>query len=107
MNDSSSIENNNLAGIVYGKSEGLDKYLKTNQKGFIQGNFEPSLLEKSFDEFKKGLDEFIDRFSKLTLEQRSGWICSLNHGVLPKSSEFNVKYFIDILENLLADQYKT
>ena len=95
LNDSSSIENNNLAGIVYGKSEGLDKYLKTNQKGFIQGNFEPSLLEKSFDEFKKGLDEFIDRFSKLTLEQRSGWICSLNHGVLPKSSEFNVKYFID------------
>jgi len=81
--------------MVYGKPKGLEEYLKTNHKGFIQGNFEPSLLEKPFNEFKQGLDEFIDRFSKLTLEERSGWICSLNHGVLPKSSESNVKYFID------------
>ena len=90
-----SIENNNLAGLVYGKSEGLEAYLKSNQKGFLQGNFEPRLLEKPFDEFKQGFDKFIDRFSKLSIEERSGWICSLNHGVLPKSSEFNVKYFID------------
>ncbi len=55
----------------------------------------PKIEEKPFDEFKKGFDKFMDRFSKLSTEERSGWICSLNHGVLPKSSEFNVKYFID------------
>ena len=95
LNNPSAIQNNNLAGLVYGKSEGLESYLKSNQKGFLQGNFEPSLLEKPFDEFKQGFDKFMDRFSKLSIEERSGWICSLNHGVLPKSSEFNVKYFID------------
>ncbi|MFL2997393.1 MAG: uroporphyrinogen decarboxylase family protein [Candidatus Neomarinimicrobiota bacterium] len=95
LNDVSAIQNNNLAGLVYGKSEGLEMYLKRNQKGFLQGNFEPSLLEKPFNEFKKGFDKFMDRFSKLSIEERSGWICSLNHGVLPKSSEYNVKYFID------------
>ena len=95
LNDVSAIQNNNLAGLVYGKSEGLEMYLKRNQKGFLQGNFEPSLLEKPFNEFKQGFDKFMDRFSKLSIEERSGWICSLNHGVLPKSSEYNVKYFID------------
>ena len=89
------VKNNNLAGMVYGKSQGLEKHLKFNREGFLQGNFEPGLLEKPFDEFKLGFDRFINKFSKLTPFERSGWICSLNHGVLPKSSELHVKYFIE------------
>ena len=41
------------------------------------------------------LDNFIQNFSKLSASERSGWVCSLNHGVLPKAKEENVKRFIN------------
>ena len=41
------------------------------------------------------LDHFIQNFSKLSASERSGWVCSLNHGVLPKAKEENVKRFIN------------
>jgi len=95
LEDPDAIQDNNLAGMVYGKSEGLEEFIKINKTGFLQGDFNPIFLEKSFEEFKVNLDSFLNKFSKLNSIQKSGWICSLNHGVLPKSSETNVKYFIE------------
>jgi len=95
LDDPNAICNNNLAGMVYGKSEGLENFIKINKAGFLQGDFNPEFLEKPFKEFKDKLSLFLNKFSKLNTIERSGWICSLNHGVLPKSSESNVKYFIE------------
>ena len=83
-----------ISGMVYGKNEGLESLLPQVKTGFIQGNFDPLLLTKPEDEFKKELDKFIRKFSILSPEERSGWICSLSHGVLPKAKENNVRYFI-------------
>ena len=89
-----------LSGMVYGKNEGLENLLPQVKTGFIQGNFDPSLLLKPEDEFKIELDKFIQKFSRLSLEERSGWICSLSHGVLPKAKENNVKYFINKVRSI-------
>ena len=89
-----------LSGMVYGKNEGLENLLPQVKTGFIQGNFDPSLLLKSEDEFKIELDKFIQKFSRLNFEERSGWICSLSHGVLPKAKENNVKYFINEVRSI-------
>ena len=89
------ISDYNLSGMVYGKNDGLEDFLLNLNNGFIQGNFEPSLLLKSEHEFEVELDKFIQKFSNLSLKERSGWVCSLNHGVLPKSKEENVKHFIN------------
>ena len=89
-----------LSGMVYGKNEGLENLLPQVQTGFIQGNFDPSLLLKPEDQFKIELDKFIQKFSRLSLEERSGWICSLSHGVLPKAKENNVKYFINKVRSI-------
>ena len=89
-----------LSGMVYGKNEGLENLLPQIKTGFIQGNFDPSLLLKPEDEFKIELDKFIQKFSRLSFEERSGWICSLSHGVLPKTKENNVKYFINEVRSI-------
>ena len=89
-----------LSGMVYGKNEGLENLLPQVKTGFIQGNFDPSLLLKPEDEFKIELDKFIQKFSRLSFEERSGWICSLSHGMLPKAKENNVKYFINKVRSI-------
>ena len=89
-----------LSGMVYGKNEGLENLLPQVKTGFIQGNFDPSLLLKPEDQFKIELDKFIQKFSRLSFEERSGWICSLSHGMLPKAKENNVKYFINKVRSI-------
>ena len=86
--------NLNLAGMVYGKNEGLERLLPNINSGFIQGNLNPLFLLNTEKEFEIELDKFIQKFSRLSADERSGWICSLSHGVLPKARENNVKRFI-------------
>ena len=95
LSNPDNISNYNLSGMVYGKNDGLEDFLLNLNNGFIQGNFEPSLLLKPKHEFEVELDKFIQKFSNLSLKERSGWVCSLNHGVLPKAKEENVKHFIN------------
>ena len=92
-----------LSGMVYGKNEGLENILPKVKTGFIQGNFDPLHLLKPEDEFKVELNKFIQKFSKLSSEERSGWICSLSHGVLPKAKEENVKYFINKVRTIFNE----
>ena len=58
---------------------------------------------KSEDEFKLELDKFIQKFSQLSANERSGWVCSLSHGVLPKSKENNVKHFIREVRSVFSE----
>ena len=95
LSNPDNISNYNLSGMVFGKNDGLEEFLPKLYNGFIQGNFEPTHLLKPRDEFEIELDHFIQNFSRLSNEERSGWVCSLNHGVLPKAKEENVKRFIN------------
>ena len=95
LSNPDNISDYNLSGMVFGKNDGLEKFLPNLNNGFIQGNFEPTHLLKPRDEFEIELDHFIQNFSRLSNKERSGWVCSLNHGVLPKAKEENVKRFIN------------
>ena len=95
LSNPDNISDYDLSGMVFGKNDGLEKFLPNLNNGFIQGNFEPTHLLKPRDEFEIELDHFIQNFSRLSNKERSGWVCSLNHGVLPKAKEENVKRFIN------------
>ena len=96
-------EISDLAGLVYPISENFVSSLKGHRNGFIQGNFSPKSLLKPHDMFVKDFEFFLDKMKKLSVEDRSGWICSLNHGVLPKTPEVNVKYFIHKIRSTFSE----
>ena len=66
--------------------------------GFIQGNFDQNLLLASGDDLKRSLEQFLNPLLK---HDRTGWICGLGHGVLPKTPEENVRYFVDTVREVL------
>ena len=81
--------------MVYGKNEGLETILPKIEEGFLQGNFDPKNLLLPENEFQFQVDKFINTFLDLNPLERSGWVCSLSHGVLPKAKQENVRYFIE------------
>ncbi|MGZ3774328.1 MAG: uroporphyrinogen decarboxylase family protein [Pseudobdellovibrionaceae bacterium] len=80
----------------------LPESFKIQSKGFVQGNFDQSLLFLEENEFKKALHNFLSPMKEMSLEQRAGWVCGLGHGVLPKTPEKNVKYFVDAVRKELT-----
>lgn len=66
--------------------------------GFIQGNFDQNLLLTSRDDFKLSLERFLNPLLK---HDRTGWICGLGHGVLPKTPEENVRHFVNTVREVL------
>ena len=88
------LENTNVVGIGFDHRLDLNSMIQSNQKGFTQGNFDQSLLFLETDEFKKELNLFIQRM-KIEPNKRIGWVCGLGHGILPKTPEYHVKYFVD------------
>ncbi|MFN3454572.1 MAG: uroporphyrinogen decarboxylase family protein [Pseudobdellovibrio sp.] len=71
--------------------------VKTSQAGFIQGNFDQAMLFQETRDFKKTLGTYISAMKELSIEERAGWVCGLGHGVLPKTPEHHVKYFIETI----------
>ena len=86
-----------LAGTVFSLEEGFCSYLRGTNDGFVQGNFSPASLLKPHEEFLLDFNLFMNKMSSLSVPDRAGWICSLNHGVLPKTPEINVRYFIQAI----------
>jgi len=81
----------NFAGIGVDSTVDLNKTLKKVEKGFVQGNFDEKLLLLDSEtilkyEIKKWLD---------TIENTTGWVCGLGHGILKTTPPKNVKLFID------------
>ncbi|MFZ3231533.1 MAG: uroporphyrinogen decarboxylase family protein [Pseudobdellovibrio sp.] len=70
--------------------------------GFIQGNFDQSLLHADFDSLKKYVSIYLDSWKELSIEQRAGWVAGLGHGVLPKTPEAHVKYLIQAIRKGLS-----
>ena len=58
--------------------------------GFVQGNFDPALLFLPAREFRDELHAFLEPLLAIPAESRSGWVCGLGHGVLPRTPEENV-----------------
>ena len=95
LNENNINQKYNLAGIVYGQEDGFIESVKRTNKGFVQGNFNPISLTKPFLDFKIDFDSFKNKLLNIKVQNRKGLICSLSHGVLPNTNEYNVKYFIE------------
>jgi uroporphyrinogen decarboxylase len=67
--------------------------------GFVQGNFDQNmLLNSSAAELKRQLKSFLE---PLLERDRTGWICGLGHGVLPKTPEENVRLFVNTVREVV------
>lgn len=73
----------------------LPGVLETTSKGFLQGNFDQSLLHMAPADFERELNLYLEPYLQLSVEKRKGWVCGLGHGVLPKTPEANVRKFVD------------
>ncbi len=69
-------------------------------QGFVQGNFDQSLLFLPEEAFKSYLHEYLQNFLELKPEDRAGWVCGLGHGVLPETPEAHVKYFVQTVREM-------
>ena len=81
----------NFAGIGIDSTIDLNKTLKKVNTGFVQGNFDETLLLQDSEtilryEIKKWLD---------TIKDPTGWVCGLGHGILKTTPPKNVQLFID------------
>ncbi len=68
-----------------------------NKKGFVQGNFDQSLLFLDKVNFKTELENYLNPIRLLSQKERAGWVSGLGHGVLQHTPEENVKYMIDYI----------
>jgi uroporphyrinogen decarboxylase len=87
------------AGWGFDHKHDLRDYLKLSRRGFVQGNFDQSLLFCDNSTFKAHLKEYLKPFAELSLSERAGWVCGLGHGVLPKTPEQNVREFVQIVRS--------
>lgn len=94
-----SFKNIHWAGQGYDHRFDLPKILQASSKnslpGFVQGNFDQALLHLEPADFKLVLKTYLSKFKNLPAEERRGWVCGLGHGVLPKTPQGNVRYFVD------------
>lgn len=95
------------AGQGFDHRFNLPEILKTNMaggqpRGFVQGNFDQSLLHLDRPEFERELQSYLKTFRELTPEQRRGWVSGLGHGVLPKTPEDNVRRFVAAVREAFA-----
>lgn len=88
------------AGQGFDHRNNLVECFDVQNKGFVQGNFDQSLLFLEGDAFKKALADYLRPFQNLTPAQRAGWVSGLGHGVLPKTPEKNVRLFVDTVREV-------
>jgi uroporphyrinogen decarboxylase len=83
-----------FAGLGFDHRWKLTDNLKHFNEGFVQGNFDQALLFLPKSQLEKELNRFFEPIRSLQPEERTGWICGLGHGVLPKTPEENVRFFV-------------
>src|SRR5690606_7789262 len=66
------------------------------RRGFLQGNFDPTMLHLEGVALRRAVNEYLDPVAALPVARRRGWICGLGHGVLPGTPERSVRDFIRI-----------
>ena len=80
-----------FAGIGVDSTVDLNKTLNKVKSGFVQGNFdEKLLLLKSEQILRYEIQKWLD-----TIEDTTGWVCGLGHGINKETPVDNVRLFID------------
>ncbi len=90
------------AGFGLDHRHDLPAELKSNARGFLQGNFDQAMLFNDTDEFKRRLDAYLAGFKLLSKAERRHWVCGLGHGVLPQTPEEHVRYFVKHVREVFA-----
>lgn len=91
-----------LAGVGIDHRFDLPELLRRRRAGFLQGNFDQTLLCLEPNEFKAHLNNYLSLFQGMTPEERAGWVCGLGHGVVPWVKEENVRYFVNRVREAFA-----
>ena len=86
-----------LAGIGVDHTWDLREAFKVSGRGFVQGNFDQTLLHATRDELTRRLSDYL---APLRGREWPGWICGLGHGVLPGTPEDNVRLFVDTIREV-------
>ena len=87
-----------LAGIGIDHRWDLRQALQIFPRGFVQGNFDQTLLLTGRRELEKHLRSYLE---PMIGNPRAGWICGLGHGVLPGTPEDNVRLFVETVREVL------
>lgn len=87
-----------LAGLGVDHGWDIREAFDVAAKGFVQGNFDQSLLHASRVDLQKHLNRFLDPLKDC---ESPGWICGLGHGVLPATPEDNVRLFVDTVREVM------
>jgi uroporphyrinogen decarboxylase len=90
------------AGMGFDHRWNLNSCFNLGHKGFVQGNFDQSLLFLEKSQFLEELSIYIDNMKKLSPAERAGWVSGLGHGVLPKTPEENVRLFVNSIRKAFA-----
>lgn len=89
------------AGMGFDHRWNLPATFQIQKTGFVQGNFDQSLLHMETPDFKSALSDYLATYQELSIDQRAGWVCGLGHGVLPKTPEKHVRLFVDTVREVL------
>lgn len=89
-------------GMGYDHHYSLKEVFKSSPQGFVQGNFDQSMLHMPTEHFKKELEIYLNEMKNIPITDRKGWVSGLGHGVLPKTPEAHVKYFVQRTREALA-----
>lgn len=87
-----------LAGVGIDSGWKLSEAFDLLPNGFVQGNFDQSLLFCDRGELKQHLVNYL---GTLANQNKPGWICGLGHGVLPGTPEDNVRLFVDTVREVM------
>ncbi len=91
-----------LCGLGFDHRWELTEVLSQHTLGFVQGNFDQSLLFQAPDEMKASALRYLEPLRKLSPEKRAGWVSGLGHGVLPGTPEVNVRCLIQLIREVMA-----
>lgn len=90
------------AGMGFDHHWNLPQCFALSAKGFVQGNFDQSMLFLEKPQFQECLGVYLENIKALSPEARAGWVSGLGHGVLPKTPEENVRLFVETVRKVLA-----
>ncbi|WCL49388.1 uroporphyrinogen decarboxylase family protein [Leptospira sp. GIMC2001] len=90
-----------LAGIGVDHRFSIEKLMQEKvSNGFLQGNFDQTLLFLPYNEFEKAFRQYLRPIQNLSIEERAGWVSGLGHGILPATPEENVKRMVNIIREV-------
>lgn len=89
-------------GLGFDHRWDISDALRSTPYGFVQGNFDQSLLFLDSVDFEDAMKRYFEPILKLSDQQRSPWVAGLGHGVLPQTPEKNVHILIETTRKLFS-----